>query len=132
MFSIRRLTVLGLALFTVASSFAASVVGTWNGHVDLAAYKPKNAGDMAKTKEMMNGLKVILTFKADKTFSVSFTNAKSKAPQTQHGTWVQTGNVIKAKDSSSTETLTLSPNGKTLTLVAEGMEGAKFVFVRPS
>lgn len=136
----RRLfpAIAGIALS--AAAFAAPTpVGTWSGKIDFkfpplpanATAQQKQQMTMAKT--MISKMKFILSVKADKTCSFTFTNPRTGKPMTQGGKWSQKGNVVtfvnsKGKDANPM-TATLSANGKSMTAVAPQNQG-KIVFTK--
>ncbi|HWD42083.1 MAG TPA: hypothetical protein VG944_24810 [Fimbriimonas sp.] len=121
-----------LATFAVASSFAASVVGTWHGHVDLRGLKiPANAPpDQVKSvKAMFSKMKLDLTLKANKTFSVSYAGLGEK-PGSDSGTWSQSGNKVSLKVKGHPQVATVSANGKSMVMIAPNGLGFKVIFTR--
>lgn len=146
-----------LSMFTVA--FAQNVNGAWKGKVEFdMSTLPKAQNDaqqkqmLEAVKKMMGNMTMKLTLNANKTFSMVVTGLPSmggpqgQAPkdQTAKGTWTQKGNEItlkvtetngeKPKTENPPQKLTVSKDGKTLTMVpnAPGAQigKSKVVFTR--
>jgi hypothetical protein len=130
MLRICRVALIGCALVAAVPSFAASVVGKWMGHGEVSSNNAADPSTIMRTQKMLRSMKLTLTFKADKTFVATFSNAETKSPMVQKGTWTQTGNKVAAKSTSNIENLTMSANGKTMVVDLIGQDGIKFVFVR--
>jgi hypothetical protein len=128
MLSIRRVGASVFALLIVASSFAASVVGSWHGRADFSGYKPKNAKQEDPMRKMVASMSFAVQFKADKTCTFTISGGMSKTPQKKQGTWSQAANVVTMKDGPTTNQLILSANGKTLTMTPVGADGVRLIF----
>lgn len=142
----------------VSMSMAQGVVGAWKGKMDLdtsalpKGQNPEQQKAMVEmVKKMMGNMSMNLTLNADKTFTMVVTGLPAN-PQTQQkgqdqkakGKWVQKGNTItltvteangqKPKGENKPQSLTVSKDGKTLTLVpnAPGAQlgRSKIVFTR--
>lgn len=142
-----RIAALG-ALALAAVAFAASPVGNYSGKIVLDKSKlPK--GQNAQQQKMIDDgiaqvakMKVDLAIKSNKTFNITMSGGPLSKPSTAEGTWSQSGNTVNLKTTKQdgkkvegkagqTQTMTMSKDGKTLTLdgASQGMPG-KMVFTR--
>lgn len=150
-----------LAAFSiVAVALAQNVTGAWKGKVqfDMSALpKGQNAEQQKQmveaVKKMMGDMTMKLTLNSNKTFTMVVTGlpqmggatAPKQKDQTAKGTWTQKGNVLtlkmtesngeKPKGNNDPQTLTVSKDGKTMTMVpkapgAAQMGKSKIVFTR--
>jgi len=121
---------------TALSGFAASVVGTWHGRLDMSAMKlppastPQQKEMFQKFRTSMATTKFTFTFKADKSYVSTMAGGPVKKPINRTGTWTQSGNTVSTKGEKSTETMTLSADGKTLTAIPKRGNGLKVIFTR--
>lgn len=122
-----------------------NAAGTWKGHITLDTSKMQKQKDPKVQAQIMDSLKkaasvtINLTLKPNKTYSATTTGGPVANQPPDTGTWSQTGNSVtmtstkkKTPAKSDTQTLTMSPNGKTMSLTLPSMMGivAKVVFSR--
>lgn len=129
----------GLALAAGAAS-AASPVGSWTGKFTLQGMPPlpsnlppQQKAMIQQSMAMATKIRLKLTVKADKTFSIKYMGTPNSEKQPPHnGTWSQKGNVVTTVSKTvqgPPQQLVLSPDGKTMTLVLPNNRG-KLVFTR--
>lgn len=149
-----------LAAFSlIAAASAQNVTGVWKGKVDFdmsSLPKGQNAEQQKQmveaVKKMMGNMTMKLTLNANKTFTMVVTgipqmggaNAPKQKDQTAKGTWTQKGNALtlkiteangeKPKGDNQPQTLTISKDGKSMTMVPKTpgaqMGKSKIVFTR--
>lgn len=146
------------ALMIASLSMAQNVTGLWKGKMDLdmsALPKTQNADQQKQmlemVKKMMGNMTMKLTLNANKSFSMVVTGLPAN-PQTQQkpkdqtakGTWSLAGNKLtlkvteangeKPKGDNKPQVLTVSKDGKMMTLVPNtpgaSMGKSKIVFTR--
>ncbi len=132
----RLLLSLSLAL-TAGLALAATPVGTWTGKITITKMPVLPAGAPPQQKAMaqqfvaaMSKMRLMLNLKSDKTYVMTMVGGPTQPPHT--GKWSQKGNVItttSATEKGPPQNLTLSADGKTMTLIAPGNQG-KVVFTR--
>lgn len=134
MLKLGRLACTAFALVSVTAAFAASAVGTWNGKIDMSGMKIPNShgpdGDkqINMMKQMMGSMKITLNLKGDHTYVVTTSGGMQKTPKSETGKWTQSGNVISVTGKNKTEKMTLSANGKTMTMAPDNAQGLKIIF----
>jgi hypothetical protein len=129
------ITVTLLAAMT-ACTFAQSAAGAWKGKLNLTMDLPKTSDPKMKAlmDQQMAAMKAItihLTFKADKTYTLttSGTPPQMGGGQTDKGKWTQTGKTVTitstkvASKENKPQKMTLSADGKTLTMLIPGPNG---------
>jgi len=136
------------AMALAVSAFSQSAAGSWKGHLQLDASKmPKaqNAQQQAMMTKVMTTLQKLvftLNMRPNKTFTINV--PPMGAGQTAHsaeGTWTQTGRKVtmvatKNDGKAATgndkkpQTMTISADGKMMTLVPTTASGGKIVFKR--
>ena len=137
--SISRVS-LALALVAAAPfALAANPVGKWTGKMMIKmptlppSANPQQKAMMEKVMSQMSQARITLDLKANKTFTVSMTGMpQAQGAKTETGMWSQKGNVVtttQAKAGSKPQSMTLSPDGKTLTLTIPNGQG-KVVFTK--
>ena len=131
-----------IAALTVASSSLATQnpVGTWKGSLQITMPTlPANLTAQQKKaiEDNVTALKkatVTITFKADKTYSAATKGMPNVPDEKEKGTWVLKGDKVTLTDEKKqVQTLTFSPDGKTLVIVFPSQPGkgsAKAVFKR--
>ncbi len=139
-----------LVCLVVAAIAAGNVTGVWKGTIKLDTSKlpkPKNAQEqqmMQQGIDMVKKMKITLTLNANKTYSASFTGGPGGASKTSTGKWVQSGNTVTITpvkedgkavtgNQAKPQKLTVSSDGKTLTMTPPGQSGgptATVIFVR--
>lgn len=137
-----------LTAFVTTTFAATNVVGTWTGRIILDMSKmpkPTNPQQQQTMKKMMDQLakmRITLKLKANKSFSVSAPAGPGGKPQTGEGTWTQSGQTVTITvktengkpatgQSAQPQALSLSKDGKTMTLVPPTAQGGgKVVFKR--
>lgn len=145
-FPMRLKMLICATLATVAVAFAANAAGTYSGKIVLDKSKlPK--GQNAEQQKMINDslakvaqMKINLSLKANKTFTITMSGGPMPKASNAEGTWTQSGNKVTMKTTKQdgksvsgqqgeTQNLTLSGDGKTLTLdgASMGMPG-KLIF----
>jgi hypothetical protein len=127
------------AIALVSLSLAVSPVGKWKGKVGgqmpplPANATPEQKKQYDSMKEMVAKIVINLEFKGDKTYSVVVTGSPQKAPP-ETGTWTQSGNTVTVKSTKNgqtrTQPMTMSADGKTITMSPPGGSTAKITFVR--
>jgi hypothetical protein len=101
---------------------------------------PKNLSPQQRQQfnagmEMIKKMKITIILKGDHTYTATATGNPNMKQQTDSGTWKQAGNQViispKRKNSPKSETLTLSADGKTMSMAfpAGAMKG-KVLFTR--
>jgi len=136
----KQLACLALIIFTFSTCLASSPVGSWNGHLDMTAVKGKDAKEQAgidAMKKMFSSMSLKMSFKADKTYTVT-TSMSMGGPaktQTESGKWTQSGQTVTVFDKKGKgQAMTLSANGKQMVMVPpagdKGPKGLKIVFAR--
>lgn len=130
---------LALAVFgAVLSAHAASPVGKWTGtiepKIDKSKLNKQQLAQMDAALAQVRSMKIALTIKANKTFTVG---AANNPGQTQSGTWKQVGNVIEMTSSNpqnpsqkKTQKVNLSPDGKRMTMTAVSPQGSAIITFR--
>jgi hypothetical protein len=116
-------------LLSVQAS-AQSAAGTWKGklHLDAAAMKakdPKAQQMMQSVMAMVKNMTFALQVNKNNTWKMDIVGAPQQAGKTpsETGTWSQAGSKVTMKTNkkaakSDTQTLTMSKDGKTMTLTA--------------
>ena len=135
------LALIALAAFCTSAFAGPSPVGTWKGHIVLDVAKLPKAPNPQAQKMMDEQIAkakaavIKLTFKANKTFTATSTGMPG-SDNSDNGTWTQTGNTVTIKSTKPsknpqvptkpTQNLTLSSDGKTMTLSAGKMATVVF------
>lgn len=131
-----RPAIIATTAVLAALATASTPVGTWNGKLNLKIPPmPANmpAAQKAQATKMiaqMKSGKIVLTFKADKTYTA--TSVGLPFNQTSGGTWSQKGNVVTTvakRAGANPMTLTFSKDGKTMTSILPKGQG-KVVFTK--
>lgn len=132
-----RILAVGLWAAFAASLLAADVTGVWKGKVSFDRTQMPKSQNAEQQKGMEAGLamvknlQVVLTLKANKTYTAVAKNVPGKeGDQKSEGTWKQEGNTLwlttvtdngkPSKDKKPQKFLVLE-GGKKLSLAAEGM-----------
>jgi len=117
------------ATLLATSAMAAGVVGTWKGtiHVQFpplpSSATPQQKQQVEMVKKMMAQMKIVVNFKANKSYHLTATGGPAKSDQTEDGRWALAGKTLtmwnsKPKNAQDKEQkLTLSADGKTLTML---------------
>ena len=109
---------------------APTPVGKWNGNIDASGIKLPTPKTDAEKQQMKTGLamltkiKILLVFKADKTYTATMTNPNGQTSN-NNGTWTQEGMTIKTKGKNGNSTsMTLSADGRRMTATPPAGPGA--------
>jgi hypothetical protein len=132
---ITRLALTGAAIIVTATALAQSPVGTWKGKLDVSQAKATTESEkqqLSMVKSFAAGISFKLSFKKDKTYSMTMTGGPAGAPA-QAGKWTQSGRTIMVTgDKGKPQKMTISANGKMLTMLPpaddKGPKGIKLVF----
>ena len=147
---IRFFFVATAVLVFAAASLAVEVTGAWKGQIVIDARQMPKPTDQKQRQAMENGLAMIrrmvidLNLRPNRTFAVRMSGGpQGQPPRRAEGKWSQSGNRITLstttedgkpakKGPNSTQTFTLAPNGRTMsmTLPGHGPVTAKMVFRR--
>ena len=125
------ITAAGLLLAAVAS--AATPVGTWTGKFLIkmpvlppTMPTPQRTKILGMLNEMKAG-KLILTMKADKTYTMTAVGMPSFPKSVNKGVWSQTGdtvNVTDAKPGSKAQAFKMSKDGRSMVYTLPADKGA--------
>lgn len=115
--------------FTGLAIAGPSPVGTWNGKLDTSGMKLPTPKTDAEKKQiqmgvaMMAKVKIVIIFKADKTYTATMTNPNGQK-STNGGTWSQEGMTVKTKGKNgNATTLAMSADGKRMTATPPANQG---------
>lgn len=128
------LTVCAIAV----SALAQNPVGKWKGTVDMSGVRPKTQQEkevIAQLKTVFGKAVLTLELKSNKAFSSTFSGAGNMKPKTETGTWSQNGRTITMKGAKQSENMTISADGKSMTILPPASDksvpkGVKVVFKR--
>lgn len=132
-----RPAIIATTALLAALAAASTPVGTWNGKFDVKIPPmPANMPEAQKAQAtkmlgMLKTGKIVLTFKADKTYSAKTVGLPMNQPPTG-GTWSQKGDIVTTlakRPGAQPMTLTFSKDGKTMTSVLPRGQG-KVVFTK--
>ncbi|HEY3781083.1 MAG TPA: hypothetical protein VGL56_08385 [Fimbriimonadaceae bacterium] len=124
--------VTGIILFSFCAVAMAStsIVGKWKGHLEVnwAKLGSKMSPDqLAKAKKQVGSLKIVMEFKANKTFTAS---GGPMGPQS--GTWTATAtevDLISPKAKSKPQAFSIAKGGKSMSTALPGGAG-KFTLTK--
>ena len=145
----KKITLLALVGLAAALAFGqvreSQIAGTWNGSIKGSIPVPKgqekNAQvqqQVAQANKMMKELKMVITMRANKTFTMNASGQGRK--DSAEGTWALSGNTLNLTDTKRNGkdipvaqrqkvAFTLSNGGKTMTLRPQGAPpGVSLVF----
>lgn len=138
--AMKNLSRLVLVLAVCALSlgaFAQSVAGKWKGKIDMSAVKATTDTQKQQLQMMKQAFEKCyfnLEMKGDKTYAIEMGGFPGQKPTNEKGKWSQSGRTITVKGKKDTQKMTVSADGKTMTMVPpaqQGMpKGLKIVFKR--
>jgi NACalpha-BTF3-like transcription factor len=137
---------LALAALTTTAFAAPAVVGTWSGKVVFDTSKLPKATTPEQKKMMddmmaqVKKMRVTLKLNSNKTFTVKSPAAFGQPAHAAEGTWKQSGQKLTltttkedgkkpSAESAKPQDLTISKDGKSLTLVPPGAQAQSFKFI---